>query len=524
MSILLKPLLICWLFSLIHFNAYSRGPETALASSIRVYPVTLHGKESADYTLTVNGIPVPVEKLEKYADAPVQYALMDVDGAVKLNFELTTRSAILKYAISPKTEKITGTALANKLEFSITKAQYIAVRIEGMDDLFILIDTLDHRAPVPGAGHIRNITGYAGIDAAGHADCTNAINKAITECSLSHDHPVLYFPPGTYLSGEIKMKDNVTVYLAGGAVIQATNNKADYPDKGVIYYNHVVNAKLTGRGIIDGNGTGIGRNTGIHIIEAVLSERCLVDGVTERDSPFWTNHIFECHDFNYKNLKILNDKPKTKVNNTDGLNFDCSSYCSLHNGFFYTGDDNCVVKGTGTGSAYNVHHIVFDKYIGYSNSAACKIGTETTIDSISHITFSNVDIIRCDRTLVIDAFDNAKISNVAFRNIYVENIAPSGEGNEASGFIEFLVTRTGWRQSAGKASINNIAVKNITIGFDINDFPSVVKGVSEIYGVNNLTFRGLKLTDPFGRHVSLKGLKQLNMQANNYVYRLNFIK
>jgi hypothetical protein len=183
-----------------------------------------------------------------------------------------------------------------------------------------------------------------------------------------------------------------------------------------------------------------------------------------------------------------------------------------------------VVKGTGKGSAYNVRNILFDKYVGYSNSAACKIGTETTVDSITNITFKNADIIRCDRPLAIDAFDNAKITSVHFQNINVETIAPNGEGNEASKFIDFAVTNNGWRKSEGVASIKNITVKNVTAWIDPKEFPSNVSAVSETYNIRGLLFRNLCTKDSLGKVHWIQNKSEGNFKIGAFVYGVKFVK
>lgn len=508
------------LILLASFNSYSVNRSNRNPHFV-IYPLTPKGVISDDCTLTVNGISVPVEKIMKFSDNPVQYALLDFDGGVKLNFEVKTRNTIKSNSISPVRESIAGKVIGNSLKFSIKKAQYLIVKIPGMADLFILIDPLNANVPVPGTKNVKNINDFKGIDPAGKKDCAEAINSAIKIASLDATHPCLYFPTGTYLSGEIRMKNNVKIYLAGGAVIQATDNKADYPNNAIIYWDHITKSELTGRGIIDGNGRILGSTSGIHILAAAFSKQCLVDGLTERDSPFWANHILKSMNFNYKNIKVINYRLKGKANNTDGLNFDCSNHCSMHNGFFYTGDDNCVVKGTGIGSEYNVHHILFDKYIGYSNSAACKIGTETTIDTIDNISFKNVDIIRCDRALVIDAYDNSKIANINFSNIYVESIAPNGEGSDSSRLIDFLITNSGWRKSAGETSINNVSLENITALVNLSSFPSEIKGISNLYSINTLAFKKstiLNGTVKYKIHSIAKGF----ISTNQFVYNLVF--
>ena len=53
---------------------------------------------------------------------------------------------------------------------------------------------------------------------------TKAINAAI-EAAASAGGGTVYFPPGTYLSGSIRLKSNLTLYLEAGSVIEAANEK-----------------------------------------------------------------------------------------------------------------------------------------------------------------------------------------------------------------------------------------------------------------------------------------------------------
>ncbi|RKX25973.1 MAG: glycoside hydrolase family 28 protein, partial [Candidatus Zixiibacteriota bacterium] len=59
-----------------------------------------------------------------------------------------------------------------------------------------------------------------------------AINDAVAACHKSGGGTV-YFPPGTYLSGSIRLKSNVELHIAKGATIKAAPNSMkayDIPD------------------------------------------------------------------------------------------------------------------------------------------------------------------------------------------------------------------------------------------------------------------------------------------------------
>ena len=99
---------------------------------------------------------------------------------------------------------------------------------------------------------------------------TAAIQHAIDACYAAGGGTVV-FPAGTYLSGTIRLKDNVVVHLESGAVLKGSPDDADYDpyeelgfpndaDKETSFFNFaliqgvgVSHVSIEGRGTIDGN-------------------------------------------------------------------------------------------------------------------------------------------------------------------------------------------------------------------------------------------------------------------------------
>ena len=96
---------------------------------------------------------------------------------------------------------------------------------------------------------------------------TASINKAIETCN-SAGGGVVYLPPGTYLSGTVLLKSNVTLYLEAGATLLGSKNISDYPPPPqspntkaenagayhLIFARDAENVGLAGLGKIDGQG------------------------------------------------------------------------------------------------------------------------------------------------------------------------------------------------------------------------------------------------------------------------------
>lgn len=132
---------------------------------------------------------------------------------------------------------------------------------------------------------------------------TEAIDKAIAECAKAGGGQVLV-PPGTYLSGTVHLKSNVTLKLDAGARIVGTEDLAQYghyappegtPEAGkhrwhraLVLATDVENVSITGKGTIDGNKVfdpkGEEGMRGPHTIIVGSSRDVTIRGVTIEDS------------------------------------------------------------------------------------------------------------------------------------------------------------------------------------------------------------------------------------------------
>ena len=104
-----------------------------------------------------------------------------------------------------------------------------------------------------------------GASGNGKTKDTQAIQKAIEACAQK-GAGVVYFPPGSYLSGTITLRSNLTLDIEAGATLLASPDVEDYPllpnpyepegrrDSALIYGEGIENVTITGLGMIDGQG------------------------------------------------------------------------------------------------------------------------------------------------------------------------------------------------------------------------------------------------------------------------------
>ena len=280
---------------------------------------------------------------------------------------------------------------------------------------------------------MKSIADYS-VDNTGATLMTSKIQSAINAASSSTTQNILYFPPGKYLTGELWMKSNVTMYLACGAELYGSSNTADFntgsgginiegAQHALVRMYQIQNAKILGRGVLDSNGHYIrGQNLDANLLKIEQSSNITIDGITSVDSSYWNTLVYRSDQVTVQNYKVVNCRPSAVggYNQTDGVDFVESTNGLLSNAFLYTGDDGMAPKNEDATGVINLKNITHQHVVVYNNSVGCKIGTNSVGQSIDGITFDDIDIVRAGRAMTIEAYDTAVVSNATFSNIRVE--------------------------------------------------------------------------------------------------------
>jgi hypothetical protein len=459
--------------------------------------------KSTLYTVTANGTSQFVEHLTKYApEMQVHYAHFSLGaGCATATVAVTLSQAFTNYTVSPKSRNLTATKSGNTITFT-SGPNYLILQFDTQDLLFVLIDAAEVSPPQLGDANVKNIMDDQ-VDATGATLMTTKIQSAITAASGATQN-ILYFPPGKYQVGELWMKSNMTMYLAGGAVLYGSANTADFntgtgglvvenDTHGMIHFLNVTNSKILGRGVIDGNGaklrnpTSASGSTGatgaslINLVKIDASSSILIDGIVARDSSFWNTLIYKSDMVTIQNYKVINQRPTTTTfNQTDGVDFDSSTNGTLTNAFLYTGDDNMAVKDE-LDANMNLNGVVHQHVVGYSNSGGCKIGTKTGGTVMDGIVFKDIDIVKAGRAMAVDGYDTAVVQNTIWQDIRVE------AADSRLIDIQEDMPPT-WRTAANQTITKNSSFTNVTSAVDqsIN-----LHGKDATTNVNGVHFTGL---------------------------------
>ena len=201
---------------------------------------------------------------------------------------------------------------------------------------------------------------------------TKELQNLIDKLSLSGG--LLYIPKGTYLSGALFIKGNVSVYLEKGAVLKASDDINDFPlcltrieGETCEYYPALLNFKncsniaLFGEGAIDGNGLKFWKefwqrlkenpsctNKEVHRPRLTYFDHCsdvIISGLSLINSPFWTNHLYKCDHIKFLNCKILAPKEPVPAPSSDAIDIDACSDILIKGCYFAVNDDGVALKG-----------------------------------------------------------------------------------------------------------------------------------------------------------------------------------
>ena len=219
------------------------------------------------------------------------------------------------------------------------------------------------QATAGGAGMVCDPHSF-GAKADGVTKDTKAIQAAIDACTAAKGGGTVRLTGGTFLSGPIVLKDNVTLEIVKGATLLGSPDHADYPPlevfrapgrQSLVSADHAKNIAIAGGGVIDGNGqswwTEARSTPGAGIVGVgVFRPRLVVfnycqhirmEGVTVQNSPSWQIVPYYSDDIVIRNIRVLAPYPSP---NTDAIDPFSSSNIVIDHVDADTGDDNIAIK------------------------------------------------------------------------------------------------------------------------------------------------------------------------------------
>ncbi len=283
---------------------------------------------------------------------------------------------------------------------------------------------------------------------------TGPLQEALDACA--EDGGVVFFGPGVYRTGGLRVGSNTKVFLAPGALIQADAETEDHPRE-LILFDEAENSGLAGPGVIDGNGhriRGAEGEVSVTLLRMKNSRNVYLRDVMLRNAAGWTGHIIGCEDVMVEDVRVIGD---WGVPNTDGINPDNARNVRMTGMFIYAGDDPVAVKAT---NRYGIDAPCEDVEIRQSMvmtlKTALKLGTESRQD-IRNVLFEDIDVIHSSRGIALWMRDGYRFSDVVFRDIRMDLLEFEGENMSGEPF-RFCI-----QERDGVGAIENVLAENIDV-------------------------------------------------------------
>ena len=222
----------------------------------------------------------------------------------------------------------------------------------------------------PGNGaRVYNVRTY-GAKGDGTTLDTAALQRAVDACSADGGGTVL-IPAGTFLTGSVEIKSNVTLHIAASGKILGSVHAQDYhavdaiPLHGdstledgnwaLLYGVHADNVIIEGPGTVDGQGiqfhspehgvpppSGLGGSRRPYHLLFYQCENLRVREINLLDSAYHSVRVIESHRVHMDGIYIYN-----RVNgNNDGFHFISCEYITVSNCTVLSQDDACALFGS----------------------------------------------------------------------------------------------------------------------------------------------------------------------------------
>ena len=215
---------------------------------------------------------------------------------------------------------------------------------------------------------------------------------------------VVVVPAGTYYTGALFFKQGVHLYVEENGILKGSDDISDYPvcqtrieGECCAYYPALINADgidglvICGQGTIDGNGLRAWKafwkrrewnpdctnkdEQRPRLVFISNSKNVLIADLHLQNSPFWTNHIYQCQRVKFIGCHIFAPREPVMAPSSDAIDIDVCTDVLVKNCYMEVNDDSVVLKGgkgpwadTQEGNGPNERILVEDCVYGFCHS------------------------------------------------------------------------------------------------------------------------------------------------------------
>jgi len=506
---------------------YIAGASVASAA-IETYPRPSVYSASTTYSLTVDGVSVPVILGPGYDYA--HFTMMS--GPINLQATLLTAS-ITQWAICPAKFGISPNVSGSTMSFSLSQDRYLIIAINGLRRLVIAIDPPYTKPASSGAGIYNVVASPYNANNQGTGWATTGIQQAIDAANAAGGG-IVYAPRGIYYVGNLTLKSNVSLFMEPGAVFRFHGTPADYTQdafktsqnrwltwwiKTAVGANNV---KIYGRGTLDANAAYSisANNFACNVVVPLGCSNFTMEGILVRDAGTWGIIPARSDNLNFTNLKMFNS---LSLGEDDCIDVNESQHVVVNHCIGIGLDDPFSTKTwAGTGITTNwpgnpevVDDVLFQDCIAYTICYGFKAGQGVN-QTQNNVRFVNNVVFDCAVGIGIDAkYGTAAATNIRFESIDIERVNQGPNDGHKVWFYAQVENA----DSLGGSAVSGVYLKNITVR-SAGTTAAGLHGYSATKGFNQVTFENVIMPGQTTRATTLAQMNVTDVQfATNLTVR-----
>jgi len=447
------------------------------------YPAPKGAALSDQYEVTVNGTPLDVYAApvwepggSKSFGGPYSFAYFDFSGTATVQVVVRKQPVMReRLRILPESRGIQPEIAGSNLSFAVSSPCQLSIEPNAKQGpLLLFANPLEVNPPKPG------------------------------------DAGVIYFGPGLHQTNEIKVADNQTLYIAGGAVVKG----------GILAQG--ANIRIRGRGIIDGLDWARLQGPTHNLLRLTKCTNAMIEGIILKDTFGWTFPMYACRGVHVDNVKIMG----ARCENNDGIDVVNSQDVKIENCFIRSDDDNICPKGLGEeqgiGFVYGsgkagiydlfppqftpgnvntkqndktrldayppVENLTVERCVLWTDRAhVWRLGCECRAAAMRRLVFRDIDVLHYNS--VLPAITVQPSEGMLMEDVRFENIRFNGEGQPKfieidTGFLHYAIKKT-------PGIVRNVVFKDIVLRGVAGNALIEVKGSDSNHTVEGVTFENV---------------------------------
>lgn len=278
---------------------------------------------------------------------------------------------------------------------------------------------------------------------------TEILQKSLDLCAEQGGGKVLV-EGGVFRTGVIRIPSGVSLYIEHNAVLLASDNLEDYRYEGeitgLIIARDGENIAIEGPGTLDGNGEAFASDKMVdasmfpipyksedgprimkprpgNLVAFSNCKNVRIQGLTVKDSPYWTLHFDGCHTGRIQDVTVRND---VMLPNNDGIHVTCSENVIITGCDIVAGDDAIAITGL------DDHQEMVPGFIGYArptknvtvsdcllHSRGCGVRVGYGANDVRHIQLENLTCNTCHRGVGVFVRNPGSVCHVTARNLQI---------------------------------------------------------------------------------------------------------